>query len=202
MEIKSPKECVYYYECYNGEFRLTYFIPTEVLKLISNRTTKKKILKDFPDGVDLKCTEAAFEDFKTSYDYRPDIDPEEMRNVFLTVYSATRDWKKFRGTGIIKADVLEGHLEKVNKAVEKKRSTMKPIITLPKKPKPQQIRQRRSQQAVHKQQIDLVLEKLEVRGIASTRTMVQQRLPEPDLGEGEDSRDLFNRIHRKKIRRG
>ena len=68
MEIRSPTEPVYYYECSAGDFRLTYFIPPEELdRLIAGGKISAAVTDDFPDGVDLDCTEPDFAEFEGSY---------------------------------------------------------------------------------------------------------------------------------------
>ena len=72
MAVASPSERVYYYECSNGRFRLTYFIPPgELKRLCAKKRISPQAEKDFPDGVDLGCTEPDFKVFEETYGFRP-----------------------------------------------------------------------------------------------------------------------------------
>ena len=101
MAICSPREPVYYYECSAGGFRLVYFVPPDDLRqLYGANKISEQALQDFPDGVDLGCTEADFRDFEELYGWRPAADPVQIRRAFLALFSSTRRWKTFRGSAI------------------------------------------------------------------------------------------------------
>lgn len=53
--------------------------PTSIENLSKEDKIKKQVLEDFPDGVDLRLGEADYLDFKESYGYRPEVDPEVAR---------------------------------------------------------------------------------------------------------------------------
>lgn len=140
MSTKSPKERIYYYECSYGEFRLTYFIPHSELKKLPIKTQiKKKLLKEYPDGIDLRVEETDYSDFEKSYGYRPKPDPEVAKKTFFTMFSKTKNWKEFIGSGLISAEVLEEQRKAIKKNVEKdKKQSFLDFIKTPreqKKPK-------------------------------------------------------------------
>ena len=90
MEVSSPIEPVYYYECSAGRFRLTYFIPPEEMdRLITAGRLHAHARDDFPDGVDLDCTLPDFVEFEDSYGYRPEADPEALQAAFFAIFSST-----------------------------------------------------------------------------------------------------------------
>ena len=94
MEIASPKEPVYYYECSGGRYRLVYFIPPGVLRSLHEQGRISQLaLDDLPDGVDLGSTEADFAEFERLYGYRPPHEPSALLQAFFAVFSTTRNWR-------------------------------------------------------------------------------------------------------------
>jgi len=198
MAVAIPSEHVYYYECSNGRFRLTYFIPPGELKRLSD---DNRILpqaeRDFPDGVDLGCTEPDFKVFEKTYGFRPQQDPDALRRAFFTILSATRNWKKFCGSGFIPAADLELHVETVDGALLEKE-----LIQENAKPPGDQLslRQRRRirrRQAVQQMQADSILRDLQVEGIDPERTLPQQAFSPIRKGEGTDAEEIFIGLHQK-----
>lgn len=121
MALALPVNPIYYYECYCGEFRLTYFIPIKRLKeLVAEGKANKNILTDFPLGVDLDCNEPDYKSFVSKYGYSPTYKPSMVCNTFLGIYSSTKNWKNFRGTGRISARFIEGLIYLVKLELEEK----------------------------------------------------------------------------------
>lgn len=202
MAIKSPKESVYYYECYNGRFRLSYFIPPKVLKgMAKDLSIERSAVDDFPDGVDLVCTKGSFDAFERTYGIRPGIDPEVMREVFYSVYSTTHNWKKFRGSGYILAEELERHVDKVERAVKKQKAGMRKLKPLGEAPTPQDLIDRRRHLAARQKKVHVFLEELEVKEVDRTRSMAEQKFPRPALSKGDEPMVVFARVHQKRFRR-
>ena len=198
MAIASPSEHVYYYECSNGRFRLTYFIPPgELKRLCDDNRISPSVLEDFPDGVDLGCIEPDFKDFDETYGYRPLQDPDALRHAFFAILSATRNWKKFCGSGFIAAADLERHVENVDGALLKKKlmqgDVKPPGDQLPLK----QRRQIRRRQAVQRTQTYRVLREFQVEGIDSERTLPQQVFSPIKMTEGRGAEKVFIRLHQK-----
>jgi len=199
MAIESPSINVYYYECSNGLFRLTYFLPPgELERLCSDKSISLRLLEEFPDGVDIGCTESDFKDFEETYYCRPQIDPDTMRRVFFAIFSATRNWKKFCGSGFIPAADLESHLENVDGILLKKK-----LIPVDAKPQMEKLslkhyRQRRRRRAIQQKQAYSVLQKLRVKGIDPERTLPQQAFSPIKMAEGAGAEDVFIRLHQKK----
>ena len=108
MSVEVPAEPVYYYECSSGAFRLIYFIPPkELQRLKQEKGLSKQALHEFPDGLDLPCTEADFADFDQRYGYRPPTDPEALRSAFFALWSDTKNWQKSIHAGFVPAEVIE-----------------------------------------------------------------------------------------------
>jgi len=199
MEIASPKESVYYYECSNGHFRLFYFIPPGELKgLCDKQSISPKVLEDFPDGVDLGCTEADFKEFKDTYAYTIPLDPNALCRAFYAVFSTTHDWENFRGSGFIPAADLERHLEAVDEALlrdKKMQEDIKPPLS---EMSLKQHRQRKHQQAVLQRQTEEVLREFQVKGIKPDLNMAQQKFTSINMAEGVGAEEVFIRLHQKK----
>lgn len=199
MAIASPNENVYYYECNNGQFRLFYFIPPGELKRLCNENRiSEKVLKDYPDGVDLGCTEANFMEFENAYDCSIPLDPNAMCRAFFAILSTTRNWKKFRGSGLIPAGDLERHVEKVDQALRRKKVIQKYIKPLQAEMPLKKLRQRKRRKGILQKQTEEVLRKLRVKGIKSNRNMAQQKFSAINMAEGTGAEEVFVRLHHKK----
>ncbi len=222
MPIKSPNERIYYYECSYGNFRLTYFIHYGDLEKLSNEgDIQKQVLEDFPDGVDLRVGEVDYRDFKESYGYRHKVGPEVALNAFSTIYASTKNWKKFRGSGIIPAVDLEGQIAEIEKRVKDEkdlffvdflktpRERIKPkipkimkvddfVILQTDKKELEQYRRNRSKQSKEQRAVDKYLKKIKPRRINPRQTLQKQRFSEIQWTEGDKIEDVFARIQRKR----
>jgi len=198
MAIASPNENVYYYECNNGQFRLFYFMPPRELKdLCDENRISPNVLKDFPDGVDLGCTEADFKRFEDAYGYTIPLDPRALHRAFFAIFSTTRNWKNFRGSGFIPAADLERHMKKVDRALPKERRIREHVKPPPDQLSLKQLRQRRRRQAVLQRQTYEVLQKLQVKGIDPDLTLPEQKFSTVKMEEGADAEEVFLRLHQK-----
>lgn len=198
MAIASPNENVYYYECSNGRFRLSYFIPPgEIKALCDEKLISRNALKDFPDGVDVGCTEADFKVFKETYGYSIRQDPQALRRAFFAIFSTTRNWKDFRGSGFIPAADLERHVDNVNGILRKEIKTREIVEPPPDKISLKQRRQRKRQKGIVGKQTYNVLQKLQVKGIDPDRTLHEQEFSSINMAEGENAEELFIRLHQK-----
>jgi hypothetical protein len=198
MTIASPKERVYYYECSNGQFRLTYFIPPEELKRLSNeQRLSPRALKDHPDGVDLGCTLADFTEFEESYGYSPSVDPTAIQQAFFALLSSTRNWEKFRGAGFIPATDLERNLREVRGALSKA-ELEKGEVEPPEKELSLRDRQRiRRHRASRQRKANRILRALRVKGIDPKRSLLQQKFSRIKMTEGTVADEVFVRLHQK-----
>jgi hypothetical protein len=197
MAIKSPKEAVYYYEASNGEFRLIYFIPPEELeRLVQDGSVKAVVLEDYPDGVDLNCTKPDFREFHDLYGYQPDNDPEELRRAFFAMFSATRDWKSFRGAGYIPAADLESLVKPVEDSLEQEGLLPEEMdaavsFSLPER------HARSARQAAQQERMVEHLEEMEVEGIDPNLSLREQRFRPIKMQEGKSAEEVFTKLQRK-----
>ncbi len=218
--VRSPKESVYYYECSYGNFRLTFFIPFDELKRLCDLgKIRRQVLEDFPDGVDLRVGETDYADFKKSYGYRPEVDPEVAKNAFYSILSTTKDWKDFLGSGIVPAKDIEnriGELENkvgteniplfrgiVETPTEKtKRETMfrkiAPEKVTPEKADLLTYRRQRQIRINQKMKIERILQEIKPKGIDSKKTLQTQKFSELQWTTGDRIEDVFKRIQQKR----
>ena len=112
--VEVPAEKVYYYEVSRGDFRLLYFIPAaELERLVEEGKCDRHALIDYPDGIDLPCTEREFQEFEEEYHYRPEHNPEALGRAFYAVWTDTKDWQDGTHAGFIPANVLEDRIQQV-----------------------------------------------------------------------------------------
>ena len=202
MSIMAPKETVYYYECSYGKYRLTYYIPpNELERLHKEKSISELAVQDFPDGVDLRCTEEEFAEFERSYGYRPPIEPAAVRRAFLAIFSTTQNWKKFHGSGFIAASDLEAHIGKVERALKRKKLIETKAPPPPKRPSLTKHHRHMHRLAIQRKKLHESLEEMRIKGIDPRRTMAQQRFSDIKMGKGVEAEDVFIRLHQKSIRR-
>ena len=209
MPIKSPNERVYYYECSYGTFRLTYYIPIgDLEKLCKEGKISEQALIDFPDGVDLRVGETDYTDFKESYGYRPEVDPELAKNLFYTIYSSTKNWTKFRGSDLIPARDLEAKIDDITKNVKTSKKLLLfdsiktslryvPEEKLDKKDL-KRYHMNRKKHSNNQKKVDNLLKKIKPEGIDSSQTLLNQKFSKIQWTEGDNLEDVFTRIQKKK----
>ena len=199
MAIASPNENVYYYECNNGQFRLFYFMPARQLKeLCDKKRISRKVLEDFPDGVDLGCTEADFKRFEEDYNYTIPLDPRALRNAFYAIFSTTRKWEKFRGSGFIPAADLEGRLNKVDGVLKKEKIILEGVKPTQEKLSLRQLHRSRRREDVLERKTHKVLQKLQVKGINPDLTLPEQKFSDIKRQRGVDAKEVFLKLHQQK----
>lgn len=198
MKVKSPKENVYYYECGDGQFRLFYFIPPEELKKLKlDKRISSKAIDDFPDGVDLGCTETDFKEFEDSYGYRVPLDPDALRQAFYAILSTTRNWKKFRGSGFIPAVDLENHTEKIDHLLPREKPSREGVEPKPKRAPLKHFRRSRRKMAASRSQTQARLRRYQPEGIDPKRTLQQQKFSRIRWSDGAGAEDVFMSVHQK-----
>jgi hypothetical protein len=197
MEVSSPIEPVYYYECSAGRFRLTYFIPPEEMdRLIAADKLSAHIREDFPDGVDLDCTPPDFAAFERDYGYRPEVDPEELQAAFFAMFSSTRNWRRFRGTGLIPKVDLERMIEPV--AVQLETEGAEPIYEgrVPPGLPHRERRRLMVNQVRQRARFERTLERMEVEAVDPKLDMRQQSFTEIKRSPGRPAAEIFDALHR------
>ena len=199
MDISLPKEPVYYYECSSGTFRLTYFMPLEYLReIVEQGGVSGKVLEDYPDGVDIGCTEPDFEEFHRLYGYRPSTAPDSILRAFYALLTTTRDWKKYRGTGFISAKDIQNYVEVVDARLERDHLAPEAIPKLPAHPSIEERRQRMIQIARRQSKVSNYLKQLPVEGIDPKLPLNQQKFTSIEVREGEKAAEVFTRLLRSK----
>lgn len=198
MTIATPNEPVYYYECSNGAFRLFYCIPAvELKRLYRENQISPLVLEDYPDGIDLGCTEVDFTELNTAYGYRPKTSPDVLRQAFFTILSSTRNWKKFRGTGFVPAADLERQVDTIRAELQKKVSEQAVLRATAKKPSLAQRRKSRRELAVRQKRMIDVLKKTQVKGIDPKLTMAKQKFSPIATTKGENAEKIFTKLFQK-----
>jgi hypothetical protein len=206
MSIISPDERVYYYECSYGKYRLTLFIPhSELIQLTKENKINKQVLNDFPDGVDLRVGETDYRDFNETYDYRPETDPQVAEKIFYTFLSSTKNWKQFRGSGLIPAKEIDQKTPQRLLAPKKTKSleipstrkiSDKKILQTDKKELQRHRRARKTQQK-KQNQLENLLIKAKPKKIDPTKTIQNQKFS-IKYTKGESIEKIFSRIQHKR----
>ncbi|MEM7145317.1 MAG: hypothetical protein AAF591_09290 [Verrucomicrobiota bacterium] len=198
MKISLPAEPVYYYERSKGKTRLFYFIPPNELEhLVASGEVSEQAVTDYPDGVDLGCTEWDFAEFEDIYGYRPPFDPEALSRTFFAVLSTNRKWKKIRGTGFIPAREFESYVPQVEESL--RAENILPEIKEARVDAAAPLEERRKQMVTRSDQqrgITKFLEKLQVSEIDPSQSIDQSFRP-IQMGEGIPSGEVFVRVHQK-----
>lgn len=199
MSVKVPEERVYYYECSAGRFRLVSFLPrVELGRLAAAGRIDQKVLEDFPDGVDIDCTAADFDEFEKSYRYRPEHGADELRAAFLAIFSSTRDWTGFRGSGFLPASSIEDRLEPVEPILRRTAAEAEPeVASTEPTPLEQRVRRARRRSALRRRRTQ-ALERLEMDGIDPGKDLRQQSFGTIQMSEGEPAPEFFAKVHRQR----
>lgn len=196
MPVETPDELSYYYECSYGDFRLVYHIPFNILKdMVENGEIKEEALRDFPDGIDLDCYEPDYQEFNNAYGYHPPADPEAVKRAFVTLFNELENWSTFKGSGVIKADYLEGLVEKVDKTLEARDIH---VPSKERKSEPTSIQERREiQKAQVKEQNDLhdALKKISLSDLDIKKPDSLKEL-KPEMTDGDSPESIFIQAQR------
>jgi hypothetical protein len=199
MPIASPREPVYYYEVSNREFRLVYFMPPEMLQnLIEEDRISPRILEDFPDGVDLVCTEPDFDRFHQLYGYRPALAGDALRRAFFAILSSTRDWENFRGSGMIPAKDLERHVITVEDTLQREPAASEEIQRSPDQRTLEGRQQQLSPENIQRSPSFSLLEQMQVEGVDPGRSLRDQTFSPIEREEGEPAGEVFSKLQLKR----
>jgi len=201
MAVASPRQPVYYYECSGGRFRLVYFIPVnELERLRAGDEIAADALRDFPDGVDLDCTRPDFDEFERIYGFRPDNDPKALRRAFFALFSSTRDWERFRGSGFVPAIDLESRIEDVDETLSNHDVPPADLEPVPPPTVTLELAARRAEtirKAVLQTRMREVLAEMPVQGVDPDRDLKQQSFSKIEWGGGRPAEEAFTRLHQK-----
>lgn len=157
---------------------------------------KPKALDHFPDGLDLDCTEADFDEFARVYDFRPPHRAEELRAAFLAIFSSTGGWHAFRGSGFLPAHDLESSLEPAVRVLRESgvHETVAPATRDLSAPPEPGLRPR-SRSAAQKQ-AEWALEQLPIAGVDPTKSLREQTFSKIKMSKGESAPEFFAKVHR------
>ena len=126
MPIKVPAKRAYYYELTNLGERLTYWIPfKELEKLVKNKKVNKKVLTDYPGGLDIEVCKDSFEEFEKKYNFKFDISTKYIWQAFKKIYNE-EIYKKDKKIPIPKTGYLDGkELESI--AIKKSKTEIQQV---------------------------------------------------------------------------
>ncbi|MEM6472815.1 MAG: hypothetical protein AAF802_24850 [Planctomycetota bacterium] len=193
IPVEVPAEPVYYYEVSRGECRLLYFIPAERLEqLIQEGECDPQALVDYPDGIDLPCTESQFQEFSAAYKFRPTHDPQTLMRAFYAIWTSTKDWVDGTHSGFIPANVVEDQIEQIVGLLAAEELEPKPSR------QESNILKRRNYQAnleAVQQKVKLSLEDLAVEIIDQKRSIAEQSFPKIRMQKGVSIDKLFNQLN-------
>lgn len=103
MTIKTPREIVYYPASRNEPDWLMCWIPfNELKKLVDKNRADKKILTDYPDGLDLEVTDEEFKFYLEKYNLKLENEP---RNLSIA-YEFLREKKMIKTPEYIRGKTL------------------------------------------------------------------------------------------------
>lgn len=194
MQLSLPSEPVIYYECSYGNFRLTYHIPVEQLqRLVAQSDISAKVLEDFPDGVDLTCTEPDYSGFQKRYGYRPPMAPEYIRRAFFALLTSTRDWQNFRGSGLVPAKDMERFAESAE-ALLRQNQLLEEIPEMPEHVPPGQRQEIRGRRAKQESIAYGLLEQMKMEGIDPDQTLKNQKFSPLQMQAGENPAEFFSKL--------
>lgn len=201
MDISSPRDAVFYYECSNMKFRLTYFIPPSKMEtLIESGDLSAKALRDFPDGIDLTCREYEFEDFKQRYGYRPQFSADAVNRAFYAILTDTRKWKEQRGTGFIREAEMIRHVKKIDSMLKQKKMLPEDIGPLPEKPTLRQRKIWMKKLAIQQSQMHSYLEQMHIEDIDPKKPLQKQELSTIRMKRGKSAEEIFSTLQQKRKR--
>jgi hypothetical protein len=197
MSVSVPSERCYYYECSQGDVRLTLFLPPEILEImVQNGELDEQVVTDYPDGVDLDCTEPDFNEFQNTYGFSPEYTAEELQNAFYAIFSSTKNWNTYRGTGLIHADELESKIPEVKEKIKEPADDTgvdegRPLNF-------EERYRRRIEGVALKAQNKKELRELILRGIDQRKTIDEQKFRAIRMSKGRKPQEVFSLLQNKK----
>lgn len=204
MPVKMPLEPTYYYECSYGNYRLIYHLPYTILEeLVSDRKISEEVLLDYPDGADINCTPAEYAVFEDSYQYKPPVEPEQLRRAFFALFSSLdlgSPWEDFKGSGYVKASRLESMGAVVEDSLRAVDDHLVEELTLPDDHSFEDLRRVRVDQVAQQAEVKSTLQEISLdlvtREFASDLPPTRQSLV-PEMDDGEAPEEIFSRAQKK-----
>jgi hypothetical protein len=199
MAIRSPKEPVYYYERSGSDPRLVYFIPAgELERLATAGAIDPEAVKDFPDGVDLPCDEAAYAGFEEEYGYRPPVDPRAAQRAFYAMLTSTRDWEDLRGTGMVAGRVLDPRAARIDEELRDAELVTDEAGVPPAAESLEARRRRKTGKGERARRAQLALEDMAVEGVDPARSLREQGFASIEWEGDTPAMEFFTRLQQGK----
>ena len=198
MPIKVPKERAYYYELSRQRDRLIYWIPKEELeKMAAEGKVNKKILKDYPEGVDIEVLRDRFDEFKEKYDLPLAFDADELMYAFQIVRKKMT--KKSPRTGFVNGKELENLAKELKTEILEVKEF--PYQEIQKVQEMKADKKRFRMQHAIQRKTDRYFKKFEVKGLDLKAPIEKQFLFKVKMTKGEDPFDTLSRLHQYKMKR-
>ena len=196
MNISVPEEPTYYYEISSKSKWLLYWLPAKTLeKMISAGEVDKKILEDYPDGVDIKVTREDFSDFRRKYNMVLNIDPDAVWNAFQAL--CVQDKETYHGVGYIEKKDLDPVVKTVNTELEKRGLDRKVPIA--------QEKDRTKRRKLHMQQMKInrqrmsLFKKITVPRMIKGKPVLKQFAEKVRMSKGDEPYKAYVAIQQHKV---
>lgn len=198
MPIKVPKERAYYYELSRQRDRLIYWIPKEELeRMAAEGKVNKKILKDYPEGVDIEVYRDRFDEFKEKYDLPLAFDADELMHAFQIVRKKMT--KMSPRTGFVNGKELENLAKELKTEILEVKEF--PYQEIQKVQEMKADKKRFRVQHAIQRKTDRYFKKFEVKGLDLKAPIEKQFLFKVKMTKGEDPFDTLSRLHQYKMKR-
>ena len=195
MPIKLPQEIVYFYEITMLADRLLYCIPqNELNKLVKQGKAQKKIIEDYPDGVDIKVSPIKFKEFQDNYGMKFDLEAELILKAFHLIKTKTKE--HYFGTGFIKSQFLEDIARQIQPDFKEEKVKILKVDFKPltfKSQKKFQKKMRLSEQKLVKK-----LKKHSIKEIDSKKSIMEQSFSKIEMSRGEEPFTFLSRYYKKR----
>ncbi|MCK5050826.1 MAG: hypothetical protein KAS53_03735 [Candidatus Cloacimonetes bacterium] len=194
MSIKLPQEITYFYEITQVMDRLYYCIPQKQLHSMAQRNmVSRNIIKDYPDGVDIKVSPIQFKEFQVCYGMTFNMEPQLIWKAFQFVKSKMK--KKYFGTGFIKHRFLEDIAKQIQLDFNQIIVQPSKVDLEPATIKNQKSAQRKKRLSV--QRLDKRLKQLSIRDIDPNKSIIKQSFSKIKMSKGDEPFDFFSRYYLK-----
>lgn len=202
MSVQTPAEPAFYFECSFGRFRLSYFLPASLLKrMVENDQIKDSVLEDYPDGVDLDCTTADFDEFQDLYGFKPELSADVLRGAFYAMLTSTKDWEGFHGTGFVDAAELERNARIIHRQLGT--DELLPEATTEAIPMDAPFETRKERVVMYQarqSRVTDLLKSMHFENVDVSRTINEQRFADVPMSGGKPAAEVFQELQRKRTR--
>ena len=200
MSIKTPDVSAYFYEVSVVKLRMLYWIPVnELERLISEEKVYSSVLKDYPNGVDIKLDSDGFEEFKEEYGLKYSCEPFYVWQVFRAIKYQMK--KPLPPSGYLRKDVMEDIAQRIEDYLYdtwySKKNKIKEEMTYDKKDTDKPLKERkkefRKSYQEDKQYIKL-LTKFKIKDIDVDKPIEEQYISKVSMSEGDEPLEVFSTL--------